>query len=69
MNTQTESSSRSVKTLLEFKPCKAVLAARVNAKAHAEPSEEAAYGCVEWFNYQQHPLSTAARDKARRDET
>jgi hypothetical protein len=57
-----------MRALLEFKP-KAVLAARVNAKAPAEPSEEDAYGCVEWFNYEQHPLSAAARAKARRDET
>ncbi len=25
-------------------------------RAPAEPSAREAYGCVEWFNYQEHPL-------------
>jgi hypothetical protein len=25
-------------------------------RAPAEPSSREAYGCVEWFNYQEHPL-------------
>jgi hypothetical protein len=65
MNIQTESSSRPIKPLLGIDPLKAVAPERPKPVRPAKPSEEDAYGCVEWFNYEKHPLSAAARAKAK----
>ncbi|HSC07121.1 MAG TPA: hypothetical protein VLD59_09875 [Steroidobacteraceae bacterium] len=64
MNAQTASSSRPMKPLLGIDPFRVIPAARAKPKAPAEPSEEEAYGCVEWFNYDKHPLRAAALAKA-----
>lgn len=65
MNIQTEAWSRPINPLLGIEPLKAVAPERPKAVTPAEPSEEDAYGCVEWFNYERHPQSSAAHAKAK----
>ena len=66
MNAQTGSSSSPMKSPLRIDPFKVTPpgCARAKSKVPAEPSEEEAYGCVEWFNYDKHPLTAAALAKA-----
>jgi hypothetical protein len=64
MNLQTESRP-TPKPPAGIDPLKAVAREWIGPMS-SEPSEADAYGCVEWFNYEKHPLGAAARVKAKK---
>jgi hypothetical protein len=64
MNLQIE--TRPAKPLAGIDPLKAVAPECAKRVMPTEPSEADAYGCVEWFNYEKHPLSGAAHVKAKK---
>ena len=66
MNLQTETSSRPNKPLPGIDPLKAVAPQCAKPLLPIEPCEVDAYGCVEWFNYERHPLSAAGHAKAKK---
>jgi hypothetical protein len=63
MNLQIE--TRPNKPLVGVDPLNAVAPECAQRVMPTEPSETDAYGCVEWFNYEKHPLSATVHVKAK----